>query len=117
MEISDSGKYDANDAIGAVFTALADPSRRRIVERLRQGDETVSELAAELGLGTPSVSKHLTVLERAGLVSRHNEAQWRRCRLEGVAFERLQRWIDHYADLWSGSLGRLDEHLRGKGQP
>jgi DNA-binding transcriptional ArsR family regulator len=95
-----------------VFLALADPTRRRLVDELRAGDATVGELAARVGVATPSVSKHLTVLEHAGLVSRHREAQWRRCRLEGAAFARLKEWIDHYESFWTSSLDRLDAHLR-----
>jgi DNA-binding transcriptional ArsR family regulator len=96
----------------AVFLALADGTRRRLVDELRAGDATVGQLAERLGVATPSVSKHLTVLERAGLVSRQREAQWRRCRLEGAAFARLREWVDHYESLWTGSLDRLDARLR-----
>ncbi|WP_348787422.1 metalloregulator ArsR/SmtB family transcription factor [Leifsonia sp. NPDC080035] len=101
--------------IGAVFGALADPVRRRIVAELRAGDATVGELAGSIGAGMPAVSKHLTVLENAGLVSRHREAQWRRCRLEAVAFEELQAWLNHYTELWTGSLDRLDALLADEG--
>ncbi|MGN6428171.1 MAG: ArsR/SmtB family transcription factor [Leifsonia sp.] len=97
--------------IGAVFGALADPVRRRIVAELRAGDATVGELAESIGAGMPAVSKHLTVLENAGLISRHREAQWRRCRLEVAAFQRLQAWLIDYTDLWTGSLDRLDALL------
>jgi DNA-binding transcriptional ArsR family regulator len=100
------------DELGRVFLALADPTRRRLVEELRAGDATVGELAVRLGVATPSVSKHLTVLEGAGLVSREREAQWRRCRLERQAFTRLREWADHYESLWTGSLDRLDARLR-----
>jgi DNA-binding transcriptional ArsR family regulator len=110
VELSVKGKYDDRQ-IGAIFAALADPSRRRIIERLRDGDATVSELVETLSLGAPSVSKHLTVLQGVGLISRHHEAQWRRCRLEAEAFQRVNEWLAHYTDLWVGSLGRLDEHL------
>jgi DNA-binding transcriptional ArsR family regulator len=71
----------------------------------------VGELAERLRVGTPSVSKHLTVLERAGLVSRHREAQWQRCRLERAAFAQLREWVDHYESFWTGSLDRLEAHL------
>lgn len=101
-----------SEALGPVFAALADPTRRRLVDELRAGDATVGELAARLGVATPSVSKHLTVLEGAGLVSREREAQWRRCRLERQAFTRLKEWADHYESLWTGSLDRLDARLR-----
>ncbi len=72
----------------------------------------MSELAERLHVATPSVSKHLTVLERAGLVSRHREAQWRRLHLERTAFERLREWLDQYESLWTGSLDRLEARLR-----
>jgi len=101
-----------SDELGAVFLALSDPTRRRLVDELRAGEATVGELAERLGVATPSVSKHLTVLEGAGLVSRHREAQWRRCRLEGAAFARLREWVDHYESFWTGSLDRLEAHLR-----
>ena len=109
MAISSEGNQDE---LGRVFLALADPTRRRLVEELRAGDATVGELAVRLGVATPSVSKHLTVLEGAGLVSREREAQWRRCRLERQAFTRLREWADHYESLWTGSLDRLDARLR-----
>jgi DNA-binding transcriptional ArsR family regulator len=95
----------------ALFLSLADGTRRRLVDELRAGDATVGQLAERLGVATPSVSKHLTVLERAGLVSRQREAQWRRCRLEGAAFARLREWVDHYESLWTGSLERLEARL------
>lgn len=102
----------ADAAVGEIFAALADPTRRRLVQALRAGDATVGELAAGFELGIPAISKHLTVLEKAGVISRHREAQWRRCRLEAQAFERLQAWTEHYSSLWSGSLDRLDDYLR-----
>ena len=101
-----------SEALGPVFAALADPTRRRLVDELRAGDATVGELAARLGVATPSVSKHLTVLEGAGLVSREREAQWRRCRLERQAFTRLKEWADRDESLWTGGLDRLDARLR-----
>ena len=100
------------DELSPLFLALADPTRRRLVDELRAGDATVGELAGRVGAAVPSVSKHLTVLEHAGLVSRHREAQWRRCRIEGAAFARLREWIDSYESFWAGSLDRLEVHLR-----
>jgi DNA-binding transcriptional ArsR family regulator len=97
--------------VGAVFSALADPTRRALVRALRDGDATVGELAAGFSVGVPAISKHLSVLESAGLVSRHREAQWRRCRLEAQAFDRLDEWLRHYTALWQGSLDRLDDLL------
>jgi DNA-binding transcriptional ArsR family regulator len=98
-------------AVGAVFSALADPTRRALVRSLRDGEATVGELAAGFSVGVPAISKHLSVLEAAGLVSRHREAQWRRCRLEAQAFDRLDEWLQHYTALWQGSLDRLDDFL------
>lgn len=97
--------------MAATFAALADPTRLALLSRLRGGAATVSELAAGFQLGTPAISKHLSVLERAGFISRHREAQWRHCRLEHEAFERLDAWMRHYTVLWSGSLDRLDDYL------
>jgi DNA-binding transcriptional ArsR family regulator len=71
----------------------------------------VTELASGFPVGVPAISKHLTVLQDAGLISRHREAQWRRCRLEAQAFERMTEWLEHYTGLWTGSLDRLDELL------
>jgi DNA-binding transcriptional ArsR family regulator len=71
----------------------------------------VSELAVGFPVGVPAISKHLTVLQDAGLISRHREAQWRRCRLEAEAFERMTAWLAHYTELWTGSLDRLDDFL------
>jgi DNA-binding transcriptional ArsR family regulator len=110
VELSLERKY-SDEQMGAIFTALADPTRRRIIERLRTGDATVSDLVDTLSVGAPSVSKHLTVLQGAGLISRHREAQWRRCRLEADPFLQLGEWLEHYSTLWVGSLGRLAEHL------
>lgn len=111
MEISTRGKYDESD-VGAIFAALADPTRRALVEQLRNGDATVSELAAGFSIGVPAISKHLTVLESAGIISRHRVAQWRQCRLESRAFEQLDEWVRHYSALWAGSLDRLDDYLQ-----
>jgi DNA-binding transcriptional ArsR family regulator len=109
MEIATRGKYD--EQLGLIFAALADPTRRRLIERLRDSDATVGELAAGFSVGVPAISKHLTVLQDAGLISRHRQAQWRRCRLEAQAFERMTEWLEHYTELWSGSLDRLDDFL------
>ncbi|GAA1967656.1 metalloregulator ArsR/SmtB family transcription factor [Microbacterium deminutum] len=98
--------------IGELFGALADPTRRRLVLELRSGDATVGELAAGFAVGVAAISKHLTILQRAGVISRHKEAQWRRCRLEREPFDRLREWLDHYSALWDGSLDRLDDYLR-----
>jgi DNA-binding transcriptional ArsR family regulator len=105
MESSTAG--NKADDLDLLFSALADRNRRAILERLRSGPATVGELAAPLPLGMPAISKHLTVLERAGLVRRRAEAQRRRCSLDEEGFRRLEKWMTHYSDLWSGSLDRL----------
>jgi DNA-binding transcriptional ArsR family regulator len=94
-----------------LFSALADRNRRAILERLRSGPATVTQLAAPLPLGMPAISKHLTVLERAGLVRRRAEAQRRHCSLDEEGFRRLETWMTHYSELWSGSLDRLADLL------
>lgn len=96
-----------SDRLDRVFAALANPARRRLLERLRDGDATVNELAAPLQLGLPAVSKHLTVLEHAGLIQRNPVAQWRRCSLDPAGFTLLAEWSSHYTELWLGSLDRL----------
>ena len=99
------------DALSTVFSALADPTRRAILERLSRGEATVTELAAPFAMTLPAVSKHLKVLERAGLISRGREAQWRPCRLEAHALKEATGWLDAYRRLWEGSFDRLDEYL------
>jgi DNA-binding transcriptional ArsR family regulator len=99
------------DRLSSVFSALADPTRRAILTRLRAGEATVTELAAPFEMSLPAVSKHLKVLERAGLISRGREAQWRPCRLEASAMKDAADWLDEYRRLWEGSLDRLDEYL------
>ncbi|MFT3831909.1 MAG: metalloregulator ArsR/SmtB family transcription factor [Micropruina sp.] len=111
MESSGDGNYGVGRALAPTFAALADPTRLALLERLHAGDATVSELAAGFPLGTPAISKHLTVLERAGLISRRRDAQRRHCHLEPLGFERIDAWIRHYTLLWSGSLDRLDDYL------
>lgn len=98
--------------IGDLFVALADPTRRRLVQELGAADATVGELAAGFAVGIAAISKHLTILERAGVISRHKDAQRRRCHLEREPFDRLRDWVDHYSALWDGSLDRLDDYLR-----
>ena len=104
------------DVLDRLFFALADPNRRAILERLRAGSATVKELAAPLPLGMPAISKHLTVLERAGLIQRRAEAQRRHCSLDEGGFRRLESWMEHYTQLWSGSLDRLAD-LLGEDDP
>ncbi|WP_460571271.1 ArsR/SmtB family transcription factor [Humibacter soli] len=115
MAISIEGKYNEPGStvedIGAVFAALADATRRRIVEVLHDHESTVGALADEIGLGAPTVSKHLTVLERAGLVTRQRDAQRRVCRLEPTGFTSLAEWSRRYERFWAGSLDGLDDYL------
>ena len=99
------------DRLSTVFSALADPTRRAILARLASGEATVTELATPFQMSLPAVSKHLKVLERAGLISRGREAQWRPCRLEAKAMKDVADWLDEYRRFWEGSLDRLDDYL------
>jgi len=106
------------DALSATFAALADPTRRAILARLALGETTVGELAEPFAMSLPAVSKHLKVLERAGLISRGRTAQWRPCRLEAGPLKDLSGWLEHYRRFWDESFDRLDEYLdqlQGKG--
>ena len=102
----------ATDELSRIFAALADPTRRAILMRLAEGEATVGELAEPFDVSLPAISKHLTVLERAGLVSRSRDAQWRPARLEVEPLRRAASWIDEYRQFWEGSFDRLDEYLR-----
>jgi DNA-binding transcriptional ArsR family regulator len=99
------------DRLSTVFSALADPTRRAILARLSSGEATVTDLAAPFEMSLPAVSKHLKVLERAGLISRGREAQWRPCRLEARAMKDAADWLDEYRRLWEDSFDRLDVYL------
>jgi len=101
-----------NDQLSATFSALADPTRRAILARLSQGEASVSELAAPFDMSMPGISKHLKVLERAGLIARGREAQWRPCRLEAGPLKDVAQWVEHYRHFWEESLDRLDEYLQ-----
>jgi DNA-binding transcriptional ArsR family regulator len=90
---------------------LADPTRRAIVARLAAGEATVNELAAPFDMSLPAVSKHLKVLERAGLISRGRNAQWRPCRLEAAPLKEIADWVERYRHFWEGSFDRLDSYL------
>lgn len=94
-----------------IFGALADPTRRGILARLAQGEATVMELAKPFEMSLPAVSKHLKVLERAGLISRGRDAQWRPCRLEPAPLEEARSWIDLHRTIWQESFSRLDDLL------
>jgi DNA-binding transcriptional ArsR family regulator len=101
-----------SDALDATFAALADPTRRAILARLASGEATVMELAEPFEMSLPAISKHLKVLERAGLIARGREAQWRPCRLQPAPLKEVARWIEHYRRFWEQSFDRLDAFLR-----
>ncbi len=94
------------------FQALADSTRRGILERLARGQATVGELAEPYDMSMAAVSKHLKVLEKAGLISRSKEAQWRRCRLEARPLGEVQKWVEKYRKFWELQLSQLDEYLK-----
>ena len=100
------------DRLSAAFAALADPTRRAILARLASGEASVTELAEPFDMSMPAVSKHLKVLERAGLIARGREAQWRPCRLEAGPLKNVADWINHYRRFWEESFDRLDAYLR-----
>jgi DNA-binding transcriptional ArsR family regulator len=102
----------APDRLSATFAALADPTRRAILARLAAGEATVGELAQPFEMSLPAISKHLKVLERAGLIARGREAQWRPCRLKTEPLKNAADWLEHYRRFWEESLDRLDEYLR-----
>jgi DNA-binding transcriptional ArsR family regulator len=106
------------DQLSSTFAALSDPTRRSILARLVDGEATVTELAEPFAISLPAVSKHLKVLERAGLITRSRQAQRRPCRLEARPLADVAGWLEDYRDLWDGSFDRLDDHLRAvqKGQ-
>jgi DNA-binding transcriptional ArsR family regulator len=99
------------DALTATFSALADPTRRAILQRLASGEATVNELAAPFEISLPAISRHLKVLEQAGLISRGRDAQWRPCRLETAPLEQLDGWVERYRRLWRKNFDRMDAYL------
>ena len=101
-----------DDQLSHTFAALADPTRRAILARLAAGEAAVTELAAPFDMSLPAVSKHLKVLERAGLIARTRDAQWRRCHLEPAPLKDAADWIDRYKKFWEESFDRLDDYLR-----
>jgi DNA-binding transcriptional ArsR family regulator len=101
----------ASDRLSVTFAALADPTRRAILARLALGEATVSELARPFKMSGPAVSKHLKVLERAGLIARGRQAQWRPCRLEAGPMKEATAWLEGYRRFWEQSLDRLDAYL------
>ena len=102
----------ATDPLSQTFAALADPTRRAILARLSQGETSVTELARPFDLSLPAISKHLKVLERAGLISRSKEAQWRPCKLEAGPLKEVADWAGHYRQVYEDSLDRLDDYLK-----
>jgi DNA-binding transcriptional ArsR family regulator len=108
------------DRLSATFAALADPTRRAILARLAAGEASVTALAEPFDMSLPAVSKHLKVLQRAGLIARGRTAQWRPCRLEAAPLKDAADWLEHYRRFWEQSLDRLEDYLaelQGKKQP
>ena len=101
----------AVDRLSTTLSALADPTRRAILARLARGEASVKELAEPFDMSLPAVSKHLKVLEKAGLISRGREAQWRPCRLDAAKLQQATEWLDEYRRFWDGSFDRLDRYL------
>ena len=101
------------DTLSTTFAALADPTRRAILAQLAAGDASVTELAAPFAMSLPAVSKHLKVLERAGLIARARDAQWRPSRLEAAPLRAASGWLEGYRRHWEQSFDRLDAYLRG----
>ena len=100
------------DTLSSTFSALADPTRRAMLARLALGELSVTELAKPFEMSMPAISKHLKVLERAGLIIRGREAQWRPCKLKAAPLKDAAEWIEHYRKFWEESLDRLDDYLR-----
>lgn len=100
------------DQLSATFAALADPTRRAILARLASGEASVKELAEPFAMTPPAVTKHLKVLEGAGLISRSRQAQWRPCRLEGEPLKDVSEWVERYRKFWDESFDRLDSYLQ-----
>jgi DNA-binding transcriptional ArsR family regulator len=99
------------DQLSTTFAALADPTRRAILARLVSGETSVTELAEPFAMSMPAISRHLKVLEHAGLIARGREAQWRPCRLQAAPLRDVAAWIEHYRRFWEESFDRLDEYL------
>ena len=102
----------AVDHLSRTFAALADPTRRAILARLATGEATVNELAAPFPMSLPAVSRHLKVLEQAGLITRSRTRQWRPCRLDAAPLAQVADWVATYQRFWEGSFDRLEDHLR-----
>jgi DNA-binding transcriptional ArsR family regulator len=102
----------AIDQLSTTFAALSDPTRRAILARLLSGERSVTELAEPFDMSLPAISKHLRVLERAGLIARRKEAQWRRCRIEAGPLKEVANWTERYRHVWEERLDRLDVYLQ-----
>jgi DNA-binding transcriptional ArsR family regulator len=100
------------DRLSTTFAALADPTRRAILARLADGEKSVKELARPFKMTLPAVTKHLKVLQRAGLISQGRQAQWRPCRLRAAPLKKASDWIEQYRQFWEESLDRLEQYLR-----
>jgi len=98
----------SNDSLGATFAALADPTRRAILARLRQGEAPVTVLAEPFAISLPAISRHLKVLERAGLIARSRDAKWRPCRLDAAPIKEVASWADSYRQFWESRFAKLD---------
>jgi DNA-binding transcriptional ArsR family regulator len=101
----------SSDQLSTIFAALADPTRRAILARLAQGEASVKELAAPFQLSPPAVTKHLKVLQRAGLITQGRQAQWRPCRLQAAPLKDVADWLEAYRRFWDASFARLDDYL------
>ena len=99
------------DRLSTTFSALADPTRRAILARLAKGESSVTELAEPFAMTLPAISKHLKVLERAGLITRGREAQWRPCRIQAEPLKDVSHWVERYRAIWEQRLDRLDKYL------
>lgn len=104
------------DQLNRVFAALADPTRRSILTRLAEGEATVGELAEPFPVSLPAISRHLKVLERAGLIVRDREAQWRRSRMQAEPLDEAMEWMQSRKQAWESRMDRLEAHLRTKGE-
>jgi len=102
----------ATDTLSMTFAALADPTRRAILARLAEGEATVKELAEPFEMSLPAISKHLKVLERAGLITQGRKAQWRPCRLDAGPLQDVSEWVGQYQHIWEERFNRLDDYLR-----
>jgi len=100
------------DPLSATFSALADPTRRAILARLASGEASVSELAEPFDISAPAITKHLKVLEHAGLITRSRQAQWRPCKLDTKPLQDVSKYVDQYRKLWEHRLDRLEDYLR-----